>query len=259
MGNRFYKPGADRAAGVNDLFATIAPRYDLINDLQSFGLHRLWKRRMVRLAAPRPGETALDVCCGTGDIAFRLAEAGARVTGLDFSPAMLAVAARRACPPRPGWTAPLFLQGDAMNTGLPSAAFDIVTVGYGLRNLADWQAGLDEMVRVARPGGRLLVLDFGKPDSPLWRDLYFAYLRWVVPVFGRLFCGDADTHGYILESLKHYPAQRGVEARMRALGLEDVRVVNLLGGMMSLNYGRVPRNSSVLRAPRSLASGPTES
>ncbi|HAM73831.1 MAG TPA: bifunctional demethylmenaquinone methyltransferase/2-methoxy-6-polyprenyl-1,4-benzoquinol methylase UbiE [Verrucomicrobiales bacterium] len=240
MANKFYDPGEGRGARVNDLFAAIAPRYDLINDLQSLGMHRLWKRRLIGLAAPRPGETALDLCCGTGDIAFGLAARGARVMGLDFSGAMLRVADLRSRARTTPGEAPKFIQGDAMRTGLPSGAFDVVTIGYGLRNLSSWEQGLAEIQRVAKPGGRVLVLDFGKPDSPAWRQAYFAYLRWVVPRFGKVFCGDSETHSYILESLLHYPAQRGVERRMRELGWSGVEVFNLLGGMMSINYGRTP-------------------
>jgi demethylmenaquinone methyltransferase/2-methoxy-6-polyprenyl-1,4-benzoquinol methylase len=239
MANEFYNPGTQRAAQVNRLFATIAPRYDFINDLQSLGLHRRWKRRLARLAAVQPGDQALDLCCGTGDISFALAQEGARVTGLDFSPEMLAVAGERS--PKSTAHSPKFMQGDAQQLPFPDESFDIVTVGYGLRNLASWEAGLAEMVRVAKPGARLLVLDFGKPDNGLWRALYFGYLRLCVPVFGLLFCGKASAYAYILESLKHYPAQRGVEAKMRALGLVNVRVENILGGAMSINYGEKPR------------------
>ncbi|MDB6067456.1 MAG: Demethylmenaquinone methyltransferase [Pedosphaera sp.] len=236
VANKFYDPGDQRAAKVNDLFAAIAPRYDLINDLQSAGLHRLWKRRLLRLANGRPGEHALDLCCGTGDVAFALARRGVDTVGLDFSEPMLAVAGQRlksAAHPLPV----RFLRGDAQQIPFPDASFDIVTISYGLRNLADWQTGLREMLRVARPGGRLLVLDFGKPDNALWRSLYFAYLRRLVPLMGRWFCGDADTHGYILESLLHYPAQRGVAAKMEELQLTGVRVINLMGGIMSINLG----------------------
>lgn len=241
MANEFYDPGEQRAAKVNRLFAAIAPRYDLINDLQSFGLHRLWKNRLVRLANVSPGRRALDVCCGTGDIAGRLAEVGANVAGLDFSEPMLQVAQQR----NPFASSsersnPQFIQGDAMNLPFDADAFDIVTVGYGLRNLASWERGLAEMLRVARRGGRVLVLDFGKPDNAIWRTLYFTYLRLFVPVLGLVFCGNASAYAYILESLKHYPAQNGVAARMRELGMTNVRIVNLLGGVMSINYGEKP-------------------
>jgi demethylmenaquinone methyltransferase/2-methoxy-6-polyprenyl-1,4-benzoquinol methylase len=238
MTNPFYRTGEQRTAGVNDLFAAIAPRYDRINDLQSFGLHRFWKRRLVSLAGARPGDQALDLCCGTGDIAFALARRGAAVTGLDFSEPMLQLAEDRR--KKAGLQPPAnvrFLRADAQQTPFPDNAFDIVTVAYGLRNLPSWESGLDEMRRVAKPGGRLLVLDFGKPDNALWRGLYFAHLKCVVPVLGRILCGNAAAYAYILESLKPYPAQRGVEARMRQLGLRNTRIVNLLGGIMSINYG----------------------
>lgn len=236
--SRFYVQGEARAERVGDLFAAVAPRYDLINDLQSLGLHRLWKRRLLRLAEIRSGTQALDVCCGTGDVAFALARAGAVTTGFDFSAPMLAVARQRAGGWRGAAKAPQFLQGDALALPFPDASFDVVTISYGLRNLADLDRGLRELVRVLRPGGRLLILDFGKPDWAPWRWLYFQYLRWGVPVFGRLFCGDADTHGYILESLQHYPAQRGVDARLRALGCSETRIVQLLGGVMSINVAQ---------------------
>jgi demethylmenaquinone methyltransferase/2-methoxy-6-polyprenyl-1,4-benzoquinol methylase len=249
MANRFFDPGNQRSGKVRDLFATIAPRYDLINDLQSLGLHRWWKRRSVQLAGVRPGEHALDLCCGTGDLAFALARQGAQVVGLDFSAPMLAVAQSRIADR--GWAtasrrpplasaSPLFLRGDALSLPFPDGTFHIVTIGYGLRNLADFEQGLREMSRVAKPGGRLLVLDFGKPQHPLWRSIYFGYLKWFVPLFGKIFCGDPATYAYIFESLQHYPAQEGVAAKMRELQFDQVLVVNLLGGVMSINYGQKP-------------------
>ncbi|MBL9172112.1 MAG: bifunctional demethylmenaquinone methyltransferase/2-methoxy-6-polyprenyl-1,4-benzoquinol methylase UbiE [Verrucomicrobiales bacterium] len=239
---RYYVEGEARAAKVEDLFAAVAPRYDLINDLQSFGLHRLWKRRLVRLAEIRTGDRALDVCCGTGDVAFALARAGAEVTGLDFSEPMLAVARRRAAGRVPSaGPAPRFQQGDALQLPFPDASFDVATVSYGLRNLADLDRGLQELHRVLKPGGRLLVLEFGKPELAAWRWIYFQYLRLAVPVFGRLLCGDADAYGYILESLEKYPAQHGVDARLRGLGFTDTRVINLLGGIMGIHVAGWPQ------------------
>ncbi|HEY6168384.1 MAG TPA: bifunctional demethylmenaquinone methyltransferase/2-methoxy-6-polyprenyl-1,4-benzoquinol methylase UbiE [Verrucomicrobiae bacterium] len=241
MANRFYAEGEARAAKVNDLFAQVAPRYDLINDLQSLGLHRLWKRKLVRLAEPAPGKRALDLCCGTGDVAFALARAGCEVTGLDFSAEMLAVAERRATADGDPQIANCkFIRGDAQKLPISDKSFDIVTISYGLRNLADLDRGLAEMKRVLKSGGRALVLDFGKPDNAAMRALYFGYLRWFVPLFGRLFCGDSATHAYILESLLRYPGQRGVEDRMHAAGFVDTRIIHLLGGMMSINVGRKP-------------------
>jgi demethylmenaquinone methyltransferase / 2-methoxy-6-polyprenyl-1,4-benzoquinol methylase len=237
VSNAFYAAGESRAVKVNDLFAAIARRYDLINDLQSFGLHRLWKRRVVRLAQIKPGDRALDLCCGTGDLALALAQQGAATTGLDFSQPMLAVAARRQCDLKSQTLNLKFIQGDAQQVPFPDGSFDVVTVGYGLRNLTSWERGLDEMHRVARPGARLIVLEFGKPANALWRALYFTHLRCSVPLIGLLFCGNASAYAYILESLKHYPAQLAVAEKMRGLKLANVRVINLLGGAMAINYG----------------------
>ena len=241
MSNVYYSPGDQRAAKVNDLFARIARRYDFLNDLQSFGLHRLWKRRVVQLAQIKTGDRALDLCCGTGDISFALARGGAETTGLDFSAQMLDVAAQRqSANSKPITQSVKFLQGDAQQLPFAENSFEIVTVGYGLRNLTSWERGLDEMFRVAKPGARLIVLDFGKPANALWRAIYFTHLKMSVPLMGWLFCGDASAYAYILESLKHYPAQLAVAEKMRALKLQDVRVINLLGGAMAINYGVKP-------------------
>ena len=242
MSNVFYVPGEQRAAKVNDLFATIARRYDLINDLQSFGLHRRWKRRVAELAAVKPGQCALDLCCGTGDLALTLAQLGAEATGLDFSSQMLEVAeTRRQKNSKLKVQSLKFIQGDAQQIPFPDNSFDIVTVGYGLRNLTSWETGLDEMLRVAKPGARLIVLDFGKPANALWRAIYFTHLQCSVPLIGLVFCGKAQAYAYILESLKHYPAQLAVAEKMREIKLANVRVINLLGGAMAINYGEKPK------------------
>jgi demethylmenaquinone methyltransferase / 2-methoxy-6-polyprenyl-1,4-benzoquinol methylase len=242
--NKYYAPGERRAVLVRDLFAAVAPRYDLINDLQSLGLHRLWKRLLLQLAAPRPGDRVLDLCCGTGDITLAFARQGLQAVGLDFSQPMLSKARARINAHDSNFHIPhlpQFIRGDAQRIPFPGNSFDIVAISYGLRNLASLEQGISEMQRVARPGARLLILDFGKPDNPLLRAFYFGYLKWCVPLLGRFFCGDADTHGYILESLQHYAAQRGVDAKLRELGLVHTRIINLAGGAMSINYAEKPR------------------
>jgi demethylmenaquinone methyltransferase/2-methoxy-6-polyprenyl-1,4-benzoquinol methylase len=260
MANKFYAPGEQRAAKVNDLFATVARRYDFLNDLQSFGLHRRWKRRVIALAQPQPGDRALDVCCGTGDLALLLAQTGATVTAVDFSAAMLEVAKARSQrsevrgqdAPRGSLTSDLrpltsvrWLQGDAMQLAFADASFEVVTIGYGLRNLASVDAGLRELQRVLKPGGRLVILEFGKPTNALWRWIYFNHLRFITPLLGKLFCGDAAAYAYILESLQNYPGQEGVAQKLRELGFADVRVIDLLGGAMSLHCAD---NRSVTKA-----------
>jgi demethylmenaquinone methyltransferase/2-methoxy-6-polyprenyl-1,4-benzoquinol methylase len=251
---RPFAPGEPRGEKVNQLFTAVAPRYDLINDLQSFGLHRQWKRRVIDLARPRPGEHALDVCCGTGDLAVALARRGVETVGLDFNEHMLHLAEVRKSKAeyrslgsdsssdhcQTAASKLRFVRGDAKQLPFPQDSFDIVTVGYGLRNLASWETGLLEMHRVSRPGGRLLVLDFGKPENRLWRGLYFGYLRLIVPLLGLLVSGQPGAYAYILESLQRYPAQRGVEKKMRELGLVNVQTIHLLGGAMSINYGAKP-------------------
>jgi demethylmenaquinone methyltransferase/2-methoxy-6-polyprenyl-1,4-benzoquinol methylase len=237
MAKTYYQPGEQRAARVNQLFTRIAARYDLINDLQSFGLHRHWKKRVVREARPQIGDKALDVCCGTGDIALELARKGAEVTALDFSERMLEIARERQKTGGTEFARIQYVSGDAQNLPFPDSAFDIITIGYGLRNLTSWEKGLCEMQRVAKPGGRLVILEFGKPENSVWRAIYETYLKLFSPALGLLFCRDSAAYSYILESLKHYPAQRVVGEKMRELGLQNVRVINLLGGAMSINYG----------------------
>jgi len=236
MRNEYYAPGEQRAGQVNALFARIARRYDLINDLQSFRMHRRWKRRVAQLAVahgPTQAEV-LDVCCGTGDVSFALAGLGAQVTGVDFTAEMLAIAQTRG----QGRPPIKFLQGDALQLPFAQASFDAATVAYGLRNVADWKQGLAEMCRVVRPGGTVVVLDCGKPDFAPWQWLYFTYLRLFVPVLGFVFYGDPATYSYILESLQHYPSQHGVAATMRELGLREVQIINLLWGAMTIHVGR---------------------
>jgi len=232
MANPYYQAGADRSSRVEALFASIARRYDLLNDLQSLGWHRLWKRRLVRSLALQPGQCALDVCCGTGDVTRGLTRLGVRTVGVDFSLPMLREAVARV-PVGPGGAA--FVAGDALRLPFPSGKFDAVTVAYGLRNLPDFAAALKELGRVTRPGGRLAILDFSKPSNRVWRRLYFTYLEWVVPILGRLFCGDAAAYAYILESLRHYPDASGISDLLRDGGWTGVRAENLLGGVMALH------------------------
>ncbi len=227
MQSKFYQPDEHRAEKVRELFAAIARRYDLLNDIMSAGMHRRWKRRLVELAGdPRD---VLDLCCGTGDLALRF---HTRVVGVDFTEQMLRVAQTRATK--------LWVRADALRLPFRDNSFDVVSVGYGLRNLADVEAGLREILRVLRPGGRLLSLDFGKPENPLLRSLYFGYLRTVLPWLGRLYCGDPDTHGYILVSLQNYGAQRGIRQLMERCGYRDCGLEEFVGGTMAINFGRKP-------------------
>jgi demethylmenaquinone methyltransferase/2-methoxy-6-polyprenyl-1,4-benzoquinol methylase len=242
MRNKYLSYDAERAPKVREMFSRLARRYDLVNDVMSMGLHRVWKHRTVRLALAGRTTPArvLDLCCGTGDLTF-LAESGeprpARLLGVDFTLPMLAVAERRA---RAAGSSATFVEGDALRLPLASASADIVTIGYGLRNVADPLAALKEIRRVLAPGGRVVVLDFGKPDNRVASALYGAYLGAVMPAMGWLFHRDPETYAYIPASLERYPAQRGVAALMKEAGLTNVRWENGLLGTMGFNVGETP-------------------
>ena len=223
------------------MFSLLAGKYDLINDVMSAGLHRKWKRDTIRLAlAGKTGPVrVLDLCCGTGDLAF-LAEAAsgaARVAGVDFTFPMLRVASRRKTE---AGSRTVFAQGDALRLPFENGLFDVITIGYGLRNIADPARALVEMRRVLAPGGRLVVLDFGKPSNPVAASLYQGFLHTVMPLMGWLFHRDPETYLYIPESLERYPAQRGVEELMRRAGFVNARHENRLLGTMGLNVGEAP-------------------
>jgi len=221
---------------VDALFSTIAMRYDLVNDIQSAGLHRLWKRKMAGLVALGKSEQALDICCGTGDLIVRLAKGGGRVVGVDMNGAMLNVARRRLAKRNIGQSR--LYQADALQLPFGDGQFDVVTIAYGLRNLADHKTGLKEIFRVLKPGGRLAILDFGKPPNRFVRGLYYQYLRWALPIFGWLFCGRPSAYAYILGSLEKYPDQGGVREMLSEIGFSSVNVVNILFGTMSLHIAK---------------------
>ena len=220
------KPGDPTA--VRGLFEQIAPRYDLLNDLLSLGLHRHWKRMLLASLRPRAGERWLDLCCGTGDLALLLAEAvrpGGEVIGLDAAAAPLARARQRAS--ALPWLPVRWQQGDALATGLPAGWADGATMAYGLRNLADPAAGLRELRRVLRPGGRASVLDFNRPDphassAGAIQAFQRTYLRQVVvPVAG--LAGLAEHYAYLEASLQQFPTGPQQEELARQAGFATAR------------------------------------
>ena len=220
-----------KAPYVRRLFATIADRYDLITRVLSYGRDAAWKRRLVALSDAGSATRALDVACGTGDIAFVLAERGARVTGLDLTLRMLQLARAKALS-RP---AVAFTTGDMMALPFGDAQFDLVTAGYGLRNVPSLQPAIDEIRRVLRPGGLLLSLDFNRPSNAVMRAIYLGYLTIVGSMLGWLLHRDPDTYRYIPESIKHYPGADSVSALLARSGFDKCRVVPLLGGLMAIN------------------------
>jgi demethylmenaquinone methyltransferase/2-methoxy-6-polyprenyl-1,4-benzoquinol methylase len=213
---------------VRRLFTTIADRYDLITAVLSYGQDARWKATLVTLAKVQTGERALDLACGTGDIAFAVAAKGARTVGLDITPRMLRLARRKS-------NAVGLVAGDMTSLPFRSASFDLVTTGYGLRNVPDLGAAIDEIARVVRPGGRLLSLDFNRPESAAVRAAYLAYLTAVGSALGWLLHRDPDTYRYIPASIRRYAGARGVADRLAAGGFTGVRIVPLLFGLMTLH------------------------
>lgn len=218
-----------KARYVRRLFSTIADRYDLITVLLSFGLDARWKRRVVRLAGPRAGQAALDLACGTGDIAFGLAARGARVVGLDITHRMLRLADMR------GTGDVGLVQGDMSSLPFPGAAFDLVTTGYGLRNVPDLPCALREIYRVLRPGGVLISLDFNRPANPIVRAIYLGYLWLAGGALGSVLHGDPDTYRYIPASIQRYPGAAGVANLMKEEGFRRAEWTRVLGGLMAIH------------------------
>jgi demethylmenaquinone methyltransferase / 2-methoxy-6-polyprenyl-1,4-benzoquinol methylase len=216
---------------VRALFATIADRYDLITVLLSYGQDRRWKRRLVRLASPGPGTRALDLATGTGDIAFACAMRGARVVGLDITRRMIELARQK------GDRRAEFLVGDMLALPFPSASFDLVTTGYGLRNVPDLTLAIDEIRRVLRPGGRVLSLDFNRPANRFVRAAYLAYLTAVGGTLGWVLHRDADTYRYIPASIRQYPGAAAVASLMQSHGFSRTQYHRVLGGLMAIHHG----------------------
>jgi demethylmenaquinone methyltransferase / 2-methoxy-6-polyprenyl-1,4-benzoquinol methylase len=217
---------------VRRMFATIADRYDLITVVLSYGLDRRWKDRLISLAAIRGDDRVLDLACGTGDLLFRAATRARLAVGVDVTFRMLQLAAAKA-------DAPL-VAGDMMALPFPSAHFNVVTTGYGLRNVPEIERAIDEIARVLVPGGRLLSLDFNKPAQPLLRAAYLAYLTIVGSLLGFVLHRDPDTYRYIPESIRSYPGAEGVARLLEQRGFADVRVVPLLGGLMAIHLAIAP-------------------
>ncbi len=218
---------------VRRLFATIADRYDLITILLSGGRDRKWKDRLVAMAGVSQGARALDLACGTGDIAFRLAAGGADVVGMDLTLHMLELAELKRA--GGGAEGARFVAGDMMSLPFASGAFDIVTTGYGIRNVPVIAPALAEILRVLKPGGVFLSLDFNRPANPLVRAAYLTYLTVVGSVLGLVLHRDPDTYRYIPESIRKYPGAEGVCAIAREQGFADCTVVPVLGGLMAIH------------------------
>jgi demethylmenaquinone methyltransferase/2-methoxy-6-polyprenyl-1,4-benzoquinol methylase len=219
---------------VRALFATIADRYDLITVVLSYGLDRRWKKRLVEQASNVAGARALDLATGTGDIAFALAARGARVAGLDITRRMIELARAKGCDvPRADAR---FLIGDMGALPFASDTFDLVTTGYGLRNVPDLALSITEIRRVLRPGGQLLSLDFNRPSNALVRSAYLSYLTAVGGALGWVLHRDPDTYRYIPASIRQYPGAGAVVRLLQDCGFSRAAYLPLLGGLMAIHH-----------------------
>ena len=229
-------PEDEKARRVGEVFRSVAPSYDVMNDLMSLGLHRVWKRFTLEMSGVREGARVLDVASGSGDLAAafaRRAGATGQVVMTDINPAMLSVGRDKLMDS--GLTAPLALC-DAEKLPFASNTFDCVSVAFGLRNMTHKEAALAEMTRVARPGGRVLVLEFSKPWKPLARA-YDAYSFSVLPFLGRFVAKDEGSYRYLAESIRMHPDQDTLKSMMEAAGLESVDYFNLSAGIVALHRG----------------------
>jgi demethylmenaquinone methyltransferase/2-methoxy-6-polyprenyl-1,4-benzoquinol methylase len=232
---------------VRRLFATIADRYDFITRFLSYGQDARWKRRLIRLAGLQPSDRLLDLACGTGDLLFEAVPRVRSAVGLDVTFRMVQLARERALvrdravhaaagtEMRPNT---LVVTGDMLALPFGEAAFEVVTTGYGLRNVPDLDHALREIDRVLAPGGRLLSLDFNRPRNGIVRAAYLAYLTVVGSLLGWVLHGDPDTYRYIPESIRNYPGADGVAALMHAHGFVEVRVMPVIGGLMAIHVAR---------------------
>jgi demethylmenaquinone methyltransferase/2-methoxy-6-polyprenyl-1,4-benzoquinol methylase len=229
-------PEDEKSRRIAGVFASVANRYDLMNDLMSAGLHRFWKRWAIELAAPRAGEHALDVAGGTGDLARLLARrvgARGRVVMTDINRSMLARGRDRLVDQ--GVLVPM-VECDAERLPFRSRSFEVVTIGFGLRNVTRKERALAEMRRVLRPGGRLIVLEFSQVWKPL-APLYDAYSFGVLPRLGRLVAGDDASYRYLAESIRVHPNQEALKSMLQAAGLERVEYFNLTAGVVAVHRG----------------------
>ena len=229
-------PEGEKVRRVGEVFRSVASNYDLMNDLMSMGLHRYWKRFAIEMSGVRAGSRVLDVASGSGDLAAAFARRvgpTGQVWMTDINAAMLEVGRDKLADQ--GFMPPLALC-DAEKLPFPDASFDCVSVAFGLRNMTHKEAALAEMARVARPGGRVLVLEFSRPWKPLTRA-YDAYSFGVLPLLGRYVARDEAAYRYLAESIRMHPDQETLKAMMAAAGLERVEYFNLAAGVVALHRG----------------------
>jgi demethylmenaquinone methyltransferase/2-methoxy-6-polyprenyl-1,4-benzoquinol methylase len=236
----------EQSRRVREMFASIAARYDLLNHLLSGNIDKTWRRRVAQTLhtiVPLPPSVLsnariLDVACGTGDLSFTLFESGkAQIVGIDFCRPMLQIATSKAT--RRGFEVP-FIEGDALFLPFRDRSFEAATIAFGLRNLTGVEAGFTELLRVLKPGGKVVVLEFSKPTTPVLRSLFGIYFTKVLPILGGLISGSTSAYQYLPESVLRFPDQSELASVMKEAGFEEVTYQNLSGGIAAIHIGMRP-------------------
>lgn len=231
------RDSANFATQVNSMFDRVADKYDLLNSVMTAGLHHRWRERAAEMTGLGPGDAALDVCCGTGDLALELAsrvKPGGHVVGCDFSEPMLDLAREKAA--AGGAEGVRFEWADALELPYDAGRFDAVTVGFGVRNLANLDRGLREMARVLRPGGRAVVLEITQPTRPPLSTFYSLWFDRIVPLLGA-FSSNREAYSYLPQSVRSFPSPLGLAEKMDAAGFGDIRYTVLAGGIIAIHRG----------------------
>lgn len=229
-------PGEATTERVRGIFSSIAGRYDAFNRLASMGIDRGWRRALVRACALTPDSQVLDLCAGTGDVSMAIARqaAPARIVVTDFTPEMLEIGREKATAYN-GPTELTFEHADAQDLPFEDASFDVVTVAFGVRNLPDRSRNFAEVLRVLKPGGRYVILEFSRPRFAPWRGVYHVYLRHAIPAIGGLLTGEREGFVYLNDSIRRFPVQEALAAELRRTGFSAVSWRDLSGGIVALH------------------------
>lgn len=235
-------PLQDKVGRVAGVFHSVAAKYDVMNDLMSMGIHRLWKKQTIEMSGVRTGHKVLDLAGGTGDLTLKFSEIvgpEGQVILADINDSMIKVGRDKLIDK--GVVGNVnYVQANAESLPFPDNTFDCITIAFGLRNVTDKQAALESMARVLKPGGRLLVLEFSKTDNPVLTKVYDTYSFNILPKIGKLIADDEDSYRYLAESIRMHPDQETLKGMMEQAGLVNCRFHNMTGGIVALHFGMKP-------------------